>query len=1199
MKVQRFKKSASLLIVFAMILTLLPSTSQKVYAIDSTPSVIYSNDFEDAAKLPTGKTAADLTDVNGSKAVGYDAAFDSASDWSESGAIDIAYEYANPIASGAKLQLDVYLPADSTYTGTLKFQGITKLGSGWTWTQSNTIPEVTPADFSVANGYMKKTIEIPFDDEIAANTGLHEIIVKLVGYRCTYSGKLYVDNLKLIDGAAAPAEKKVYYNNDLEDNSKLPAFSDKITDAGLVSDVNGSKALGINYAFDKNNGWDQGDMQFKTEYTDPIASGAQLSVDFLLPKDVTYSGKISLKGAVQMGSGWTWTEADSMQDVDLSKFTIAGNYKIQTITFTFGSQISLNQGLHSVCLQVVGNNCNYSGMYYIDNVKLIEGDTQASASKYVTVTAQPTAQDKVEPGKLSIPSSVSLVDAKASAKTAQLYAYLLGVGKSDYLIYGHQNDTIHKAGPAAGTKDDDFTFTNSDTKDLTGSYSGIEGIDSMSFTGADYSVPAGSSDDLVTYSAKLMEKVASEGSIITLCSHMPNFAEVAAKGKDSKGHYDYSGYSTIHTSGNVVQRVMPGGDLNEAFLGYLDMVADFGNQLEAKGIPVLYRPFHENTGSWFWWGAAQCDPAAFKDLWRYTVEYLRDVKGVHNFIYVYSPGSDFNNENDYLQRYPGDDYVDVMAFDMYNNDPTLTDSFPYSLADNMKIVDGLAEKHSKLTAVSETGIAVTGENGMAVSGNKRLNWHEDISDAVSKTNAAYFMTWVNFGEGSGLYEPYLKTAATGHEMSNNFINYYNDMTSVFADGIGDYSTINVTNTKAADNITGYMTAPYSGYRMLYGTTLKAIVKNADKEVDFVLKDSSENIITTLKANGTGTEYTADISDELLKTIEPTYGSIELSIGGVVYDKINIMFNMKEEAENPAVVDTFESYNGNDALLGLKWAANTGSGCSITPRTTTQADQHNKGNYGLAFNYKISTEKTSEGWAGITKAWTADWSAYDALQIWIKPDGKAQKLVIQITSNGEDFEAWLPDFAATTEAKLLTLPFSQFVGKNKGVFDPSKVTRFGIWCNTIVPEGHTGAWTVDSTMYFDDIKAVNTKAVSITNIDEIKASVEQGQAYSLPSTVSAAYSDGTRKDVAVTWNPSTVDTSKSGTYTFKGTVTGYDDQAVLTLTVKDKSAGGTIDVKLPKTGAVIDFKLLMSFGLILIAAGLVLINKKRIGSYMQG
>ena len=75
---------------------------------------------------------------------------------------------------------------------------------------------------------------------------------------------------------------------------------------------------------------------------------------------------------------------------------------------------------------------------------------------------------------------------------------------------------------------------------------------------------------------------------------------------------------------------MPGGDLNEIFLGYLDLIADYGKQLEEEGVPVLFRPFHENNGSWFWWGKAFCDEQTYKNLYAYTVEYLRDVKGVQD-----------------------------------------------------------------------------------------------------------------------------------------------------------------------------------------------------------------------------------------------------------------------------------------------------------------------------------------------------------------------------------------------------------------------------------------------------------------------------------------------------------------------------------------------------------------------------------------
>lgn len=101
----------------------------------------------------------------------------------------------------------------------------------------------------------------------------------------------------------------------------------------------------------------------------------------------------------------------------------------------------------------------------------------------------------------------------------------------------------------------------------------------------------------------------------------------------------------------MANELLPGGKYNEVFNAYLDMVADYGKQVNGA---VLFRPFHENTGSWFWWGKAFCDPATYQNVFRYTVEYLRDIKGVHNFLYVYGPGSEAKTLADYAERYPGD-----------------------------------------------------------------------------------------------------------------------------------------------------------------------------------------------------------------------------------------------------------------------------------------------------------------------------------------------------------------------------------------------------------------------------------------------------------------------------------------------------------------------------------------------------------------
>ena len=83
----------------------------------------------------------------------------------------------------------------------------------------------------------------------------------------------------------------------------------------------------------------------------------------------------------------------------------------------------------------------------------------------------------------------------------------------------------------------------------------------------------------------------------------------------------------------------------------MDAIAKELQKLRDAGVPVLWRPLHEASGGWFWWGSATTDRETYNALFRYTKNYLTS-KGVHNFIYVYSPGGPIASEAEYLDRYP-------------------------------------------------------------------------------------------------------------------------------------------------------------------------------------------------------------------------------------------------------------------------------------------------------------------------------------------------------------------------------------------------------------------------------------------------------------------------------------------------------------------------------------------------------------------
>lgn len=166
----------------------------------------------------------------------------------------------------------------------------------------------------------------------------------------------------------------------------------------------------------------------------------------------------------------------------------------------------------------------------------------------------------------------------------------------------------------------------------------------------------------------------------------------------------------------VVKSILPGGENHEEYLIWLDRVADFFLDLKDNAgnlIPVMFRMYHEHTGAWFWWGSKQCTPEEYKQLWILTVEHLRDKRNVHNIIYAYSP-SETKDEAEYLERYPGDEYVDVVGFDCYASgenavyDPeklkAQVDRYCQALRHNLDIVTTYAAKTGKIPCIAETGM---------------------------------------------------------------------------------------------------------------------------------------------------------------------------------------------------------------------------------------------------------------------------------------------------------------------------------------------------------------------------------------------------------------------------------------------------------------------------------------------------------------
>lgn len=118
-----------------------------------------------------------------------------------------------------------------------------------------------------------------------------------------------------------------------------------------------------------------------------------------------------------------------------------------------------------------------------------------------------------------------------------------------------------------------------------------------------------------------------------------------------------------------------GTELYNKWKQKLDTVSSYLQQLEDRKIPILFRPYHEMNGDWFWWGAKAGYPEEggeerdqssdrYKELYKMTYHYLTDEKKLDNLIWVLNYDDD---NNDLHLFYPGDNYVDAVATDVYFN----------------------------------------------------------------------------------------------------------------------------------------------------------------------------------------------------------------------------------------------------------------------------------------------------------------------------------------------------------------------------------------------------------------------------------------------------------------------------------------------------------------------------------------------------
>ena len=147
-------------------------------------------------------------------------------------------------------------------------------------------------------------------------------------------------------------------------------------------------------------------------------------------------------------------------------------------------------------------------------------------------------------------------------------------------------------------------------------------------------------------------------------------------------------FFSVNTDFDATRALIDGTPENKALLQDMDMMAALLRPFCEAGVPILWRPFHEAEGDWFWWGVKGVEVA--KELYRFMFRYYTEKHHLDNLIWVWN--------SPLPEGYVGDEYCDIITRDQYPPAYAYSD-FRDNYEGLLKITDA-----KKGTAVAETGI---------------------------------------------------------------------------------------------------------------------------------------------------------------------------------------------------------------------------------------------------------------------------------------------------------------------------------------------------------------------------------------------------------------------------------------------------------------------------------------------------------------
>ncbi len=410
------------------------------------------------------------------------------------------------------------------------------------------------------------------------------------------------------------------------------------------------------------------------------------------------------------------------------------------------AEVQLDGSLSSDAEGPIGSYEWRMGQTVIGNEALLKYNFPLGAhdvSLSVTDQAGATDSDAIKV-TIQLAGEYTPIDDDAAQITKDLLKNIAQVAISDKVIFGQEFPLSFKLN---GLRND---LSTSDCKEVTGDHPGVFGIDPhYMLYKTDEQKQLHINEALWAYQ---------NGAIVTFDFHQQSKSD----------HKIYMNDITTATDKSLMYDVV--NDMNGArewMHAELDLILGFIN--DDLQFPVVFRLFHEMDGDWFWWGSSATNHSAqlYIDFYRYAVDYIKARSNL--VVFAWSPNSQIQTT-----YYPGDNYVDVVGFDIY--EPNTKD-----LKTKLIELSTFALQHNKVAALTETGYR-----------NNYINtapgfWNDVILEAIkqggSDIRIAWVLSWFNAPWHSEQSQLFIPDANSPQNAKDKFKAFKEDASTLFLDEV--------------------------------------------------------------------------------------------------------------------------------------------------------------------------------------------------------------------------------------------------------------------------------------------------------------------------------------------------------------------------------------------------------------------------------